>query len=233
PPGHLASAGHRVDHPLVEFVSDQDPERRAERRKGRCVERVAQCAAQKLVGRRVDGERLAQKRTRVDEEVDENEQPDEQRDGAPLVRLDVGVESVGGHQRRSDLCVPGAAQRECKHEACAADPGSLPPLAVPDQWCNATQGSALHRIRDTPWTHQNFTCGACSSTLRSSTPTSKKSFGVKPSGPASSTAGNCWMPVLYSCTARSEERRAAAILFSRSESWLCSSRKFWLALRSG
>src|SRR5262249_58286238 len=82
------------------------------------------------------------------------------------------------------------------------------------------EGFALHRIRDA--TSQNFTCGACSSALRSSTPTSKKSFGVNPSGPASSTAGNCWIPVLYSCTALLKKRRAAAILFSRSESWPCN-----------
>ena len=35
--------------------------------------------------------------------------------------------------------------------------------------------------------NQNFTCGACSSSLRCSTPTSKNSLGVNPSGAASST----------------------------------------------
>ena len=39
------------------------------------------------------------------------------------------------------------AQRSTKW--CAADPGSLQSVAVPDQRCNATPRSALHRIRDT------------------------------------------------------------------------------------
>ncbi len=77
----------------------------------------------------------------------------------------------------------------------------------------ARPGMTLLRRNDA----QNFTCGACSSTLRSS-PTSKNSFGVKPIEPANSAAGNCWMPVLYSCTALLKNRRAAAILFSMSES---------------
>jgi hypothetical protein len=96
-PRHLAPAGHRVDHALMEFVGDEDPQRRAERRPGRGVERIAQRAAQQHVGRRVDGERLAHERAGIDQEIDEEEQADEQRDRSPLVRLDVGVESVGGH----------------------------------------------------------------------------------------------------------------------------------------
>ncbi len=81
-------------------------------------------------------------------------------------------------------------------------------------------------------TFQNFTCGACSNTLRSS-PASKYSCGVKPNVEANSAAGNCWMPVLYSCTALLKKRREAAILFSRSVSSACSSWKLVLALRFG
>ena len=46
--------------------------------------------------------------------------------------------------------------------------------------------------------------------MRSSAPTSKNCFGWKPSEAANSAAGNCWMPVLYSCTALLKKRRAAA-----------------------
>ena len=56
---------------------------------------------------------------------------------------------------------------------------------------------------------------------------------MKPSEAANSAAGNCWMPVLYSCTELLKNRRAAAILFSMSDSSACSCWKFWLALRSG
>ena len=41
------------------------------------------------------------------------------------------------------------------------------------------------------------------------------------------------MPVLYSCTELLKKRRAAASLFSMSESSVCSCWKFALALRSG
>src|SRR5665213_4004566 len=37
--------------------------------------------------------------------------------------------------------------------------------------------------------------------------------------PAKIAAGNCWMPVLYSCTALLKKRREAASLFSMSESY--------------
>jgi hypothetical protein len=84
-PRHLAPAGHRVDHALVEFVGDKDPQRGAERRPWRGIEGVIQRAAQQLVGRRVDGERLAEQRAGIDEQVDQKEQADEQRDRAPLV----------------------------------------------------------------------------------------------------------------------------------------------------
>ena len=57
--------------------------------------------------------------------------------------------------------------------------------------------------------------------------------GIQQFPAANSTAGNCWMAALYSGTALLKKRRAAAILFSRSDSSACSCRKFWLALRSG
>ena len=79
---------------------------------------------------------------------------------------------------------------------------------------------------------QNFTPGACSSCGRAS-PTSKNVLSRKPKLAANSTAGNCWMPVLYSWTALLKKRRAAASLFSMSESSLCNCWKFVLALRSG
>src|SRR5207249_6338025 len=59
---------------------------------------------------------------------------------------------------------------------------------------------------------QNFTCGACSSTACSSA-AAKYSCGANPNIEANSAAGNCWMPVLYSCTALLKNRREAAILF--------------------
>ena len=37
---------------------------------------------------------------------------------------------------------------------------------------------------------------------------------MKPKVAANSAAGNCWMPVLYSCTELLKNRRDAAILFS-------------------
>ena len=40
---------------------------------------------------------LAQKCAGIGHQVDEEKQADQQRDRSPLVRLDVGVESVGGH----------------------------------------------------------------------------------------------------------------------------------------
>jgi len=50
---------------------------------------------------------------------------------------------------------------------------------------------------------------------------------------ANTTAGKLSRDALYSAAALLKNRRAAAILFSRSDSSACSCRKFWLALRSG
>src|SRR5262249_815212 len=125
----------------------------------------------------------------IDQHIHQEEQADQQRNRAPLVRLDVRVEPVRGHGRI--------------------------------------------RASSSELRAQNFTCGAWSSVLRSSGPTSKNCFGWKPSEAANNAAGNCWMPVLYSCTALLKKRRAAAILFSMSLSSACSCWKFWLALRSG
>src|SRR6201981_3033931 len=79
---------------------------------------------------------------------------------------------------------------------------------------------------------QNFTLGAASTSVRLA-PRAKKSLRVKPSGPANSAAGICWMLVLYSWTALLKKRRLAAILFSRSDNSLASCWKLALALRSG
>jgi hypothetical protein len=68
---------------------------------------------------------------------------------------------------------------------------------------------------------------------RSVPPISKNALAEKPNMPASTTAGNCSMAVLYSETALLKKRRAAAILFSRSASSFWSYRKFWFAFRSG
>src|SRR5262249_37751395 len=219
----------------MEFVGDEDPQRRAERGPGRGVERIAQRAAQEHVGRGFDGERLAGERAGIDQKIDEKEQADEQRDRSPLVRLDVGVESVGGHcwlkvllgWCRNPSWVLDASFRDAPHHEGLRFPTS--------SWGAGRRPASRRMGRPLcyPLQHQIFTGGACSSALRSAAPTSKKSFGEKPSAPASSTAGNCWMPVLYSCTALLKKRRAAAILFSMSESWAWSCWKFWLALRSG
>mgnify|MGYP007054661945 CR=1 FL=1 len=64
-------------------------------------------------------------------------------------------------------------------------------------------------------------------------PTSKKSRGPKPNGPANSTAGNCSRPVLYSLTALLKKRRAAASLFSMSLNSFCNCWKLELAFKSG
>src|SRR5262249_54162481 len=146
------------------------------------------------------------------------------------------VRGGGGRVRGAEYNTPPHSpppRHNCRPRA-SGDP-SPPPLEYGSplsrgrrQAVNAKIGKPSAAIAD-----QNFTCGACSSTLRSSTPTSKKSFGVNPSAPASSTAGDWWMPVVYSCTALLKKRRAAAILFSMSESWACNCWKFWLALRSG
>src|SRR5262249_45367922 len=129
-----------------------------------------------------------------DHEVDEREQPDQKRDRAALIGLDMCVETVG----HSPVPQPPSRRRALR----------------------------LAGVR------QNFTLGACSSCGRDS-PASKNSRGPKPGGPANTAAGNCWMPVLYSCTVLLKKRRAAAILFSISESSACSCWKLALALRSG
>ena len=48
------------------------------------------------VERGVLRQRLGQQRAREHHHIDQEEQADQQRDRAPLVRLDVGVEAVGG-----------------------------------------------------------------------------------------------------------------------------------------
>src|SRR6185436_13593229 len=65
---------------------------------------------------------------------------------------------------------------------------------------------------------QNLTCGAVLTAARSASSTSKNVRSVKPNEPAMSTAGNDWMEALYSATELLKKRRAAAILFSMSES---------------
>ena len=80
---------------------------------------------------------------------------------------------------------------------------------------------------------QNFTFGGCWTALRSPSSRLKKSCGPKPSMLANRTAGKLSRRLLYSEAALLKKRRAAAILFSMSESSVWSCWKLVLALRSG
>jgi len=68
---------------------------------------------------------------------------------------------------------------------------------------------------------------------RSPSSRSKNSRSWKPMLRAIRTAGNCWMPVLYSWTALLKKRRAEAILFSMSARSDWRRRKFSFAFRLG
>ena len=81
--------------------------------------------------------------------------------------------------------------------------------------------------------HQNFTCGACSSSLALLDADVEEILRreVRACG-ASRTAPELRFPIVL-FTALLKNGRAAAILFSMSERSRCSCWKFWLALRSG
>ena len=102
-PGDLAPAGERIDHRLVKPVGDENPDHGAGRGPGQRRDGIAQGAARQHVDRSVDGQRLPDQGAGIDQDVDQEEQADEKRDRAPLVRLDVAVETVGRH----DGCLAG------------------------------------------------------------------------------------------------------------------------------
>jgi hypothetical protein len=94
---HFAPAGDGVDHRLMKFPGDQHPQR-GSRRDERCgIEQVAEGGAQQPIERGVATHGLADQCAGVGQQIDEEEQADQQQNGAAAVRLDVGVETEGGH----------------------------------------------------------------------------------------------------------------------------------------
>src|SRR5262249_25241506 len=136
----LATACYGIDQVLVKFVSDQNPKNGAESGERRRIGRIAQCPPYKNVDGVAGSESLSEERARKHQQIYEEEQSKNERNGTALVRLDVRVEPVGSH------FAPPSFRPRREH------PGMTE--------------------------RQNLTCGACSSSLRCSTPTSKKSFWV-------------------------------------------------------
>jgi hypothetical protein len=100
---HLASPGDRVDHRLVESVGDQDPGDGAERRPRQGGDEILPRARDQPAERGIAHERLRRQRAGEHHHVDQEEQPDQQRDRPALVRLDVGVKTVGVFHGRPEV----------------------------------------------------------------------------------------------------------------------------------
>ncbi len=94
---HLAPAGHGIDHALMKEIGDHDPRRGAERRDRRRAQEVVPGELHERVEVGIDRQRFGDERAGIDEHIDLEEQPDQQRHRAAPVRLDVAVETVGGH----------------------------------------------------------------------------------------------------------------------------------------
>ena len=95
---HFPAAGQRIDHVLVEVIGDDHPQRGADGRPRRGVEKIGPRQLHQHIAVGVDRERFRRQRAGIDHQVDEEEQPDEQRDRAPPVRLDMAIEPVCGHR---------------------------------------------------------------------------------------------------------------------------------------
>jgi hypothetical protein len=91
------SAGQGIDHPLVEFVGDEDPKHRAQCHDRHRGEEMSPGRVQHVVERITAEQCLRRQGAGIGHYVDEEEQPDQQRNRAAPVRLDVSIEPVGGH----------------------------------------------------------------------------------------------------------------------------------------
>ena len=94
-----ARPGYRVDHRLVEFVGNENPNHRAHGGERQRLDEVEFGRAEQVIKRRsaARDERLGEQRAGEHHDVDQKEQSDQQRDRAALVRLDMRIETVGGH----------------------------------------------------------------------------------------------------------------------------------------
>ena len=110
-PRHALAAGYGVDHVLVEEIGDNDPQRGGDGGVGECRDQVARCAHQVIVDRLVaTHQHLADQRAGKHQHVDQQKQAGEQQRRTKLVRCDMRVETVGGHDGLSlTTVIPGHA----------------------------------------------------------------------------------------------------------------------------
>jgi hypothetical protein len=73
----FAPAGQRIDHVLVKVVGNDDPQRGAERRKRRRLDKVGECNLHQRVEIGVDRQRRGRQRAGIDKHVDQEEQADQ------------------------------------------------------------------------------------------------------------------------------------------------------------
>src|SRR5581483_4092863 len=81
----------------MEFVGDCDPDDGADGGEWRRLGEVVDGGLHEIVEGCIDGKTLGNKGAGEDKQIDKKEEPDQQRDRTPLVRLDVAIKSVGGH----------------------------------------------------------------------------------------------------------------------------------------
>ena len=111
-PRHVMPAGHRIDDVLVKEIGDHDPGGGADGGEGERLDEIMRGKGDVCLKRTVAVERhLRQQRTGEHHHVDEQEQAAEQQHRTNLVRCDVRVKTVRGHDallvvsgiRRSEL----------------------------------------------------------------------------------------------------------------------------------
>ena len=97
-PRHALAAGHGVDHVLVEEIGDHDPQRGGDGGVGEGRDQVARCAHQVIVDRVVAvHQHFGDQRAGKHQHVDQQKQAGEQQHRTKLVRCDMRVETVRGH----------------------------------------------------------------------------------------------------------------------------------------
>ena len=97
-PRHVLAAGDGVDHVLVEEIRDHDPQRGRDRRIGKGRDQVARRGPQIIVDRGVAVDHdFREQRAGIDQHIDQQKQAGEQQHRTKLVRCDMRVEPVRGH----------------------------------------------------------------------------------------------------------------------------------------